>query len=90
MPRWVQIILLLVSAGAFVYEFWALLSGAPLITTMLRNLGKSYCPVYWFGGMVTGFLIVVLLYGSGLPGPIRIAVLSWIATSAHIFWQDCV
>ena len=86
MPRWAQAVFLLGSAVALSYELWALLSGAPTISRLVRNAAEAYHPVYWFGGIITGFLIVIEVYGAALPRLIRIAVLTWIITSAHIFW----
>lgn len=85
-PRWLTWGIALVSVFALVYEIWALVGGAPTISRLIRNLAEAYHPVYWFGGIVTGFLIIVELYASGMPRLIRLVILSWIMVSAHIFW----
>jgi hypothetical protein len=85
-PRWVPWTIGLVSGFAVLYEFWALVSGAPTISRLIRNLAEAYRPVYWFGGIITGFLVVIELYGATMPRPVRLAVLVWIMASAHIFW----
>ena len=83
--RWVIICIVLISVTALGYEVWALIAGNVTISRALRDLAESYHPVYWLAGILTGFLIVYELLGEP-PILIRVAVLSWIITSAHIFW----
>ena len=83
--RWLNRGIAIVSVFALAYEFWAVASGDPTISRLIRNLAEAYHPVYWFGGIITGFLIIAELY-LRLPTFIRLAVLSWIMVSAHIFW----
>lgn len=79
---WVYVI----SSLAICYETWALSTGAITISRFTRDLAEEYHPVYWFGGIVTGFMIIIQLRASGVPQLVKVTLLLWTITSAHIFW----
>jgi len=79
-------IVILVTPAALVYEAYALVADHVTISRFLRGLAESQHPVYFFAGIISAFLFLIVLVGTHLPLFIRAAVLAWLFVFSHIFW----
>jgi len=79
-------IVILVTPAALVYEAYALVADHVTISRFLRGLSESHHPVYFFAGIISAFLFLIVLVGTHLPLFIRAAVLAWLFVFSHIFW----
>ena len=79
-------IVILVTPAALVYETYALVADHVTISRFLRGLAESHHPVYFFAGIISAFLFLIVLVGTHLPLFIRAAVLAWLFVFSHIFW----
>ena len=79
-------VVILVTPSALVYEAYALLNDHVTISRFLRGLAESHHPVYFFAGIFSTFLFLIVLVGRHLPLLIRAAVLAWLFVFSHIFW----
>ena len=79
-------IVILVTPAALVYEAYALVADHVTISRFLRGLAESHHPVYFFAGIISAFLFLIVLVGTQLPLFIRAAVLAWLFVFSHIFW----
>ena len=80
-------IVILVTPAALVYEAYALVADHVTISRFLRGLAESHHPVYFFAGIISAFLFLIVLVGTHLPLFIRAAVLAWLFVFSHIFWR---
>jgi hypothetical protein len=79
-------IVILVTPSALVYEAYALVNDHVTISRFLRGLAENHHPVYFFAGIISAFLFLIVLAGTHLPLFIRAAVLAWLFVFSHIFW----
>ena len=79
-------IVILVTPAALVYEAYALVADHVTISRFLRGLAENHHPVYFFAGIISAFLFLIVLVGTHLPLFIRAAVLAWLFVFSHIFW----
>ena len=79
-------IVILVTPSALVYEAYALVNDHVTISRFLRGLAENHHPVYFFAGIISAFLFLIVLVGTHLPLFIRAAVLAWLFVISHIFW----
>jgi hypothetical protein len=79
-------VVILVTPSALLYETYALLNDHVTISRLLRGLAENHHPVYFFAGIISAFLFLIVLVGRHLPLLIRAAVLAWLFVFSHIFW----
>ncbi len=86
--RW-QWLLGAVTAIIVPFEAWALSttgSTGDTYSELAREAANAYLWVYPIAGAFTGAFVMILLRGRSLGFLIRLVLLGWTATFAHIFW----
>ncbi len=87
--KW-QILLTVATIIILSYEAWSLSPFGPgkgdTYSEKARLIADQHIWIYSIGGGFVGLFLMILLTGGELRPWIRLCLIGWIATFAHIFW----
>jgi|CXWL01.1.fsa_nt_gi hypothetical protein len=87
--KW-QLLLTITTIAILSYEAWSLSPFGPnrgdTYSEKARLIADQHLWIYPIGGGFVGLFLMILLTGGELKPWIRLCLIGWIATFAHIFW----